>query len=281
MELVEVDGVALNVKRYGPRPAKGSAPPVVVCIHGLVLDSLASFFLTLAGPLAKAGAACIMYDLRGHGRSTRPRHGYRLRDQVGDLIGLLNALGLQQPVHLIGNSFGGSIAMAAAAWRPERVASVVAVEGFPPTDAWAGRVQDLMRDGLTQLTGGDFSAQSLGRPELLIPRAVQEMRELWTSTAIVQEVPQRPWLHPRDLRAVTCPVLGIFGGDSELASSAGSLEQLLPGARSQVLPGYDHFVLVKARAAVSAQIVHWLSGVDSRIAVRASAGTANGRTSTS
>lgn len=53
----------------------GVKVPTVVFVHGLVIDNLASFYYTLAGPVVSAGARAILYDLRGHGRSCRPLHG--------------------------------------------------------------------------------------------------------------------------------------------------------------------------------------------------------------
>ena len=73
-----------------------------------------------------------MYDLRGHGRSDRPSTGYRLESFVDDLVGLLDALGETRRVHVVGNSFGGTIAAGLAAWYPDRVATVTMIESEPP-----------------------------------------------------------------------------------------------------------------------------------------------------
>src|SRR5205085_7975479 len=97
-------GVRFHVQRIagqepGPRP-------IVVFLHGLVMDNLSSWYFTVAPAMAKV-ADVMLYDLRGHGRSERPVSGYRLDDHVADLAALLDALGETRPVHLVGNSFGG------------------------------------------------------------------------------------------------------------------------------------------------------------------------------
>ena len=137
MNSIAANGISLNVQRLAAsaRTASQAQPATVVCVHGLVLDNLSSYYFTLAKPLVLAGANVVMYDLRGYGRSSAPAHGYQLRDHVADLVGLLDSLALTQPVHLIGNSFGGTIALATAATHPQRVASIVAIEAFPPTGA--------------------------------------------------------------------------------------------------------------------------------------------------
>src|SRR5947208_17062692 len=106
--------------------------PVVVFIHGLVMDNLSSFYYTLAGPAATAGFRSVLYDLRGHGRSERPPSGYGAADAVADLFAVLDALGHRRPVHLVANSFGGVIALNAALARPERVGGLVMVEAYGP-----------------------------------------------------------------------------------------------------------------------------------------------------
>src|SRR5262245_48374774 len=109
---VIANGVRFNVVRLGPPADVPRARPPVVFIHGLIIDNLASFYLTLA-PVVAREADTLCYDLRGHGRSERPLSGYRLEDAVADLCGILDAAGLREPVQLVGNSFGGTIVLRA------------------------------------------------------------------------------------------------------------------------------------------------------------------------
>src|SRR5258706_10835045 len=107
---VVANGVRHHVQRLGsPRPDGRT----VVFVHGLVMDNLSSFYFTLANPIA-AGAEVILYDLRGHGMSERPPRGYAVADLVADLAALLDALSIDHPVDLVGNSFGGLVALAFA-----------------------------------------------------------------------------------------------------------------------------------------------------------------------
>src|SRR5262245_63111303 len=102
------NGVRLHVQRLSP----GSGP-VVVFLHGLVMDNLSSWYFSVAHPASRA-AEVLLYDLRGHGLSERPASGYGLADMVADLAGLLDALQITRPVTLVGNSFGGLLAVAFA-----------------------------------------------------------------------------------------------------------------------------------------------------------------------
>jgi pimeloyl-ACP methyl ester carboxylesterase len=96
------NGARFHVQWLGP--TAGATVPTVVFVHGLVTDNLSSFYYTLAGPVVSAGARAVLYDLRGHGRSSRPSHGYSTRDGMADLCALLDVLNLTEPAYLVGNS---------------------------------------------------------------------------------------------------------------------------------------------------------------------------------
>jgi pimeloyl-ACP methyl ester carboxylesterase len=69
-------------------------------------------------------------DWRGFGRSEWPQQGYWFPDYLGDLDALLDQLSPATPARIVGHSMGGNIACSYAGIRPERVRSVVNLEGF-------------------------------------------------------------------------------------------------------------------------------------------------------
>ncbi|MEO0869568.1 MAG: alpha/beta fold hydrolase, partial [Cyanobacteria bacterium J06642_11] len=109
---------------------------VLVCIHGWLLSR--AYWQPLMTRLAP-DVACLAYDLRGFGESTRnlstraaittrvdEKNLYGLMAYAEDLNALLDSLGLEQ-VWLMGHSLGGSIALWAAHLFPERVQGVICV----------------------------------------------------------------------------------------------------------------------------------------------------------
>src|SRR5205807_7670875 len=128
---VAANGITFHLQRLRRQSddwvpdAKG---PVVVFLHGLVIDNLSSLYYSLANPGAQVGADAILYDQRGHGLSERPPSGYRIEDSVADLGRLLENLEVAGPVHLVGHSYGASVALRAALAEPARFASLVLVE---------------------------------------------------------------------------------------------------------------------------------------------------------
>ena len=64
-------------------------------------------------------------DMAGFGYSERkPDFEYNIKGWVGHLLGFMDALGIAR-AHLVGNSFGGSLALAAAARFPDRFGRLV------------------------------------------------------------------------------------------------------------------------------------------------------------
>ena len=83
---VEANGIHLNIAE------QGEGPTVLLC-HGFP-ESWYSWRHQLAA-LAAAGFRAVAPDMRGYGRSDRPEaiEQYTLLHLVGDMVGLLDALG--------------------------------------------------------------------------------------------------------------------------------------------------------------------------------------------
>jgi 2-succinyl-6-hydroxy-2,4-cyclohexadiene-1-carboxylate synthase len=72
---------------------------------------------------------CVSYDLTGFGQSREPldsRQDYSLQAYAKDLLNLLDQLGIES-TWLVGHSLGGSIALWAADYAPDRIKGVIAV----------------------------------------------------------------------------------------------------------------------------------------------------------
>ncbi|MFC2082531.1 alpha/beta fold hydrolase [Candidatus Bipolaricaulota bacterium] len=68
---------------------------------------------------------CVALDLRGHGLSDAPATGYHIDDMARDVIGVADALGIDQ-AHVIGSSIGAEVGLSMAANYPNRMLSLVA-----------------------------------------------------------------------------------------------------------------------------------------------------------
>jgi pimeloyl-ACP methyl ester carboxylesterase len=117
--LIEANGIRIHVAEQG-------AGPLVVLCHGFP-ECWYSWRHQLRA-LAQAGFRAVALDLRGYGRSDRPEEieKYTLLHHIGDVVGLLDALGVKQAV-IAGHDVGAAIAWQAALLRPDRFKAVIAL----------------------------------------------------------------------------------------------------------------------------------------------------------
>lgn len=102
---------------------RGSLP--VVLVHSLAGNS--THWSKQLEHLRRTRRA-VALDLRGHGRSERPRNGdYTIASMAGDVAAVADTLGLDQFV-LVGHSMGGGVALTYAGAHPDRVAGLVLVD---------------------------------------------------------------------------------------------------------------------------------------------------------
>jgi pimeloyl-ACP methyl ester carboxylesterase len=102
--------------------SSGTSKGVILLIHGFPQTSFQ--FRHVIKPLAEAGYRVLAPDYRGAGRSSKPLTGFTKFTMAHDLVRLLDALGIDEKVHVVGQDIGGMIAFAMAARHPSRVASV-------------------------------------------------------------------------------------------------------------------------------------------------------------
>jgi len=122
---IRANGIRLHVAE------QGDGPLIVLC-HGFP-ESWYSWRHQLAA-LASAGFRAVAPDMRGYGRSDRPDaiDQYTLFHLVGDMVGLLDALGESQAV-IAGHDWGAPVAWHSALLRPDRFRAVIglSVPYFP------------------------------------------------------------------------------------------------------------------------------------------------------
>ena len=83
--------------------------------------------------MADAGFHAVAPDMRGYGGSDRPHEidQYTLLHLVGDMVGLVDALGEKSAV-IAGHDWGAPVAWHAALLRPDRFPAVIGLSVNPP-----------------------------------------------------------------------------------------------------------------------------------------------------
>ena len=231
----------------------------MLLVHGLASNAL--LWNQVGDLLAARGFAPVAVDLRGHGRSSKPDGPYDMHTVVGDLRQLVALLDLQRPL-IVGQSWGGNLALEAVQSFPELFAAGVGIDGglidlqaqWPEWDACAealkppplagmgvGAFRSRIRaarpdwsDDAIEATLGNFEVLDDGtiRPWLTLDRHLLVLRGLWEHRpAEVVVGLQRPFL-----------MLGAESDDprsAERRARAERLAALSPLVRTRWMVG-DH-----------------------------------------
>jgi pimeloyl-ACP methyl ester carboxylesterase len=117
---------ALNVNGIQMHIAEQGQGPLVVLCHGW--PELGRSWRHQLRALAAAGFHAVAPDMRGYGRTDAPSdvNAYTIFHLVGDVVGLVAALGEQQ-AYVVGHDWGSTVAWSAAWMRPDVFPAVAAL----------------------------------------------------------------------------------------------------------------------------------------------------------
>ncbi len=231
-------------------------------------------------------------DWRGFGSSDRNNGSYYSPDYLADLDALLAHFSPRHPVNLIGHSMGGMIASLYAGIRPERVASLVSIEGFGMPDSQPADAPERYARWLEQKRSGmDFgpltslemlvARMQRRQPHLTRERALW-LAEQWTTTdphgvLHYRADPKHKMVNPvlyrleeakACWRRIACPVLWVIGGAPEHSASAQAVFNTLDERRScfarlseVTIANAGHMVQQEQPEALAKAIEDFLTGI--------------------
>nr|WP_259375304.1 alpha/beta hydrolase [Rubrivivax gelatinosus] len=226
-----------------------------------------SYLLPAVAALPDHGIRPLLFDLRGCGRSLRcaDSRGYSVDAVVGDIVELLDALGLAQ-ADVLGFSFGGVVAQALAAQQPGRIDRLVLAStaypvpadtpplpGRPELRALWRRIFDTEADPLTATR-----RLALETLELDVHRteALEAARRLVGAVGFSGEWLSAVRQHGLAGRRGTLASLGALGArvrlvhgeyDARFAvEGARAAHQALPASTLCVVPGAGHLAYLDA-----------------------------------
>jgi pimeloyl-ACP methyl ester carboxylesterase len=268
MPTIHVNGVELYYE------AEGEGPPLVF-VHG-GWSSLHNW--DAVAPALTESFWVVRYDRRGHGQSSRPPdHGSR-RDQENDLAALIVALDCG-PAHVVGTSFGASIAIGLASRRPDVVASVIAhepplmslVADDPKVQPVLSEVQVSIQSVLARLARGEHEeaarqfveevALGPGAWELLPEPLRQTMIDSGPAFAAEQRDPHWADIDARDVAAIELPVCLTQGDQSPpwFPGIIAGLAKAMDHADLMTYPGAGHAPHITHPSDYVAGVRHFLA----------------------
>jgi pimeloyl-ACP methyl ester carboxylesterase len=156
---IATNGVTIHVRVGGKGPA-------VILLHGY--GETGDMWAPLAADLARDHTV-IVPDLRGLGLSSKPATGYTKKLQAGDVVGVLDALGVKK-ADLITHDIGNMVGYSFAAQYPDRVTKFVLMDApLPGIGPW----EEILKNPLLwhfRFGGPDMERLVAGRERIYLDR---------------------------------------------------------------------------------------------------------------
>ena len=129
------NGVSLHAAAAGPTDG-----PLVLLLHGFP-ESWRAWERHLPA-FARAGFRVVALEQRGYGASDKPRgvKRYRMNELVGDVLGVMDALGSRK-AHVVGHDWGAAVAWSTAIRHPDRINRLVVMD--VPIERWTELDSDI------------------------------------------------------------------------------------------------------------------------------------------
>lgn len=240
----------------------GTGDPVLL-IHG---TGVAATFAPQMTQPALAKYRLIRFHRRGFAGSSRAPVPFSIKDQAADAAALLKSLGIAR-AHIVGHSFGGSVALQLALDQPEMVRSLVVMEPpiFDPNAAVSpfAALEKTYQSGDKLGAMATFSQMSYGADWRTLAARVPggpAQVEKDVDTVFQSEAPSMvKWgFGQAEAARIKQPIIYVTGGGRH----GGSLKQLtawIPTIESRVVPNTTHAMLMEDPAAVSLAIAEFLN----------------------
>lgn len=255
MSLETRNGVALHVQRLGE---KGSP---VVMLHGLFVGSMASWYFTAAPALAGKHRV-VLFDLRGHGKSERPATGYDVATMAEDLRAI--AADFDEPVSVVGHSYGAVVALTFALRHPERVRDLVLVDApLPPSrlselESFVKKSPEEMLAALPPELAGP-----LAKPGRQARKLAETLHFMAKQTSLIADVRRAEDVPDAALATLACPTLCIYGTKSSCLPVGERIARVAPNASLQTIAG-GHFLPLEAPSELARAIATFVDRDEAR-----------------
>ena len=265
---VKINDLTIHYYRTG-----GSGKPQIILLHGVMDNGLC--WTPVARDL-REHYDVIMTDARGHGQTGGSVEDCSYKHLAADAVGLIEALGLDQP-YLFGHSLGAMTSIMLAANHPELVRAVVLED--PPLSDKAPETPASEESAFSQIL--EFFQEILSlktmSPEQRVV-AARKYNPLWDEVELVPWADSKVEFNPEFfqhmegdtswralLPRITCPILLVTGDPEahalvtpQIAQEAASLWQ--QGEIIQI-PGAGHCIHRDRYSETMPQILDFLSRV--------------------
>jgi len=205
----------------------------------------------------------LRYDQRGHGRTPGGPGPYSLAGLGGDVLELLDELGVER-AHFAGVSLGGMTGMWLAEHHPERIGRLALIctsAELTPAAAWRDRAAQARERGTASLVEGSltrwFTPATAARPDIAEKYSTMLTDCQDEGYAGCAEAIADMDLLPR-LGEITAPTLVIAGREDPATPPphAERIGEAVPGAQVEILDDASHLANAERPEPVNRLLVH-------------------------
>ncbi|MBG52576.1 MAG: alpha/beta hydrolase [Alphaproteobacteria bacterium] len=207
------------------------------------------------GTLQKTGRRVIAMDWRGHGESAKlyDPEDYGTDMMVGDAIRLLDHLEISSCA-VMGFSMGAGLGLRLAVREGKRVSDLVLAGVGGKTLAREDSGPQLRADVFAAASADEISHPTARGFRLYAEQLNQDLKALGACVSHHRERPE-----PEDLMLIKANTLVVAGQRDDLAGDPAALASLIPGAKSELIPGADHMYLL-TNGAFKGTVIDFLTG---------------------
>jgi len=251
---------------------QGSGEPVVLIHGGIYADS---YFPLMAQPLLANHYRMINYHRRGFAGSTHSDSVVSIRQQAADCNELMESLDTDR-AHIVGHSYGGTIALQLAIDAPSKIHTLSLLE--PALVGYVQSVSELIPklessvdmykkgnivqaiDSFCQLIGG---SQYRSVVDNALPPGAFDLAVADGDTFFKVEQPSlQSWgFTPEDARSINQPVLSVLGTNSERVFQ--QIHELIlswiPRTETLILPNATHMLHMMNPNGMAEDLEHFFS----------------------
>lgn len=228
----------------------GSGPPLLL-VTGL--GGLAAFWAPHVEALGHHFTV-ITHDHRGCGRSAKPRFTYSVEQMAGDVLALMDGLGIER-ANLVGHSTGGAIGQVIALEHPHRLDRLVISASWPGPDPYFDLLFDVRARTLETFGPAEYlrhaalimktpdwlarhPAETALPDEATVRMMVADVECTLRRIAAIRAFDRRAQLH-----RIAVPTL-ITAAERDMVTPihlSRELAALIPSARLDIVPEAGHF----------------------------------------
>ncbi len=221
---------------------EGQGQPIIL-VHGFASNASVNWLHPgWMKTLSEAGYRVVALDNRGHGDSSKfyDENSYRLAEMAGDVLDLIDHLGLESP-HVMGYSMGARITATLAHSDGERLGKIVlAGNGYNMIEG--GFDSSTIRDGL-MAENLDQTVTKIGRDFRFF--AEQTGSDLKALAACIMG--GRSHIPRETFEKIDNPALVTVGTEDTVAENGESLAALIPNGEFRPIPKRNHMNAVGDR----------------------------------